>query len=233
MAGSKPVLVRMAGRIQRDIRKVFRLWNMRRKGMSYLSPNFLYFQRFSANSTIIDVGCSHEADLSVFLIDTFGLNAYGVDPTRKHSPSLTSLSAKKNGHFHYFQLAVCSTDGSVTFHESRENESGSIRSDHTNVANDTITSYTVEAVTPTTLISRVGAPEIDLLKLDIEGAEYDLLQGIDLKSLRPCRQIFVEFHHHAVDAYSEKDTQDIVDRFKRAGYNAYSLDDHNYLFDRI
>jgi FkbM family methyltransferase len=205
---------------------------MPRAGVAYMPPNFIYFPRFSSDSIVIDVGCSYEAELSVSLIEKFGVTAYAVDPTHKHAAALAELADTHRPRFVHLPVAVCAADGPVTFHESSENESGSVRSDHINVLKDTVSSYQVEGLTPMSLLKRIGVVEADLIKLDIEGAEYDLLRQIDGADLAPFKQIFVEFHHHAVAAYSEGDTRELVRRIENFGFKAYSADDHNYLFDR-
>jgi hypothetical protein len=81
-------------------------------------------------------------------------------------------------------------------------------------------------------LARLDLPGADYLKLDLEGAEYSLLESIHPASLRPFRQIFVEFHHHCLSSYGPVDTQRLVDRIIGFGWRAFSFDDHNYLFFR-
>jgi hypothetical protein len=58
----------------------------------------------------------------------------------------------------------------------------------------TISDHTVvvKSETLNSMIERVG--EIDLLKIDIEGAEYDLLDKTDIASLAKAKNIILEFH---------------------------------------
>lgn len=225
--------VRALRSLNRRAKMTYRIHVMApRAGLDYLPPNFLYFPRFSAASTIIDVGCSYEAELCTHLIGRFGVKAYAVDPTRKHAPALAKLAETHKGRLTHVPVAICAEDGPITFHESAENESGSIRSDHVNVHSDHVTSYEVEGLRPISLLAKLGLSGADLLKLDIEGAEYDLLSRIDGKELMPFQQIFIEFHHHAVKAYTERDTRELVRKIEGIGYRSYSTDDHNYLFDR-
>ena len=120
----------------------------------------------------------------------------------------------------------------LTFHESRVNESGSLLTDHVNVIQDETTSYDVEAIRLGSLLKRLAVETVDILKLDLEGAEYELLAGLTSDDLQPFRQVFVEFHHHAVSHFGEADTQSLVGRIAGFGFRDFSLDDHNYLFYR-
>ena len=56
-------------------------------------------------------------------------------------------------------------------------------------------SYTleVEASTLSSLLDTAGAPEVDLLSLDVEGFEAEVLQGLDLDRHAP-RYVLVELH---------------------------------------
>jgi hypothetical protein len=45
-----------------------------------------------------------------------------------------------------------------------------------------------------TIARELGHEHIDVLKMDIEGAEYDVLVDLEKSSIRPV-QILIEFHH--------------------------------------
>ena len=227
------VVGRAARRIGRELKKYSRLRNTARDGLVYVKPNFVYLPDLSLESVVIDAGCSYEADFSVGLMRRHGVKAFGVDPTRKHRGALRLLEEKYPGRFFHVPCAIAAVDGVLTFHESQTNESGSLLKDHVNVIQDETTSYEVEAVTLGSLLKRIGVETVDLLKLDLEGAEYELFAGMKTEQLQPFKQLFVEFHHHAISHFSESDTRTIVNLISGFGFNAFSLDDHNYLFYRV
>lgn len=168
----------------------------------------------------------------MYMIRHFGATAYGVDPTMKHTPALRGLSQSNPGHFVHLPLAIGRDDGTAVFYESQTNESGSMMNDHINVRKDETTRYDVRVVSLKTLARTIGAADIAVLKLDLEGAEYPLLETVSADDLRPFKQIFVEFHHHAVEQFNVADTRRIVDRIRNLGYKTFSLDNDNYLFYR-
>jgi FkbM family methyltransferase len=226
------LIARITRRIRRDLKKHIRLRQARREGLVFVEPNFVYRPDLAAGAVVIDAGCSYEADFSVCLIRRHDVRAFGVDPTRKHSGALRQLERQYPGRFAHVPCAIAATDGTLTFHESRVNESGSLFADHVNVIHDETTSYDVEAVTLTTLLKRIGIELVEILKLDLEGAEYELFERMTADDLRPFRQVFVEFHHHAVNHFGDADTRRLVGRISGFGFRAFSLDDHNYLFYR-
>ncbi len=217
-------------KVRRIIKKYLRLRKAGREGLVYVEPNFIYLPDLSEDSLVIDAGCSYEADFSLYMIKHHGAKAYGVDPTRKHRQALNDLEEKYKGHFVHVPFAISNVDGKVTFHESKVNESGSILEDHINIRQDETVKYEVQALSITSLLKHIDAEQVDILKLDLEGAEYDLLNTIQEEELVPFKQIFVEFHHHAVSHFSKADTQRIVEKICSYGFNSFSLDDHNYLF---
>lgn len=206
---------------------------MRREGLQYVAPNFLYFPCLTSDSVVIDAGCSYEADFSMHMINEYQLKVYAVDPTLKHRKALSILEEKHKGNFIHLPYAITAEDGALTFYESTVNESGSILADHINMRMDETTSYEVKAISLKSLLKYLGVKQIDLLKLDIEGAEYDLISRISREELLPFKQIFIEFHHHAVTNFSEVDTKRIVERVCGFGFKSFSVDDHNYLFSQV
>jgi FkbM family methyltransferase len=201
------------------------------KGITYYKPNYIFLNRFTDGGVVVDVGCGWEADFSILMIERYSLDAYGVDPTRKHAPALKILEEKTRGKFHHLPFAVSGEKGYITFHESRDHESGSILTEHTNIQSDDTFSYEVESLTIDELVRRIGTERVDILKLDLEGAEYSLLKSVTGKELEPFNQIFIEFHHHCTD-YTRKDTRKMVKRITGNGFRVFSLDLHNYLFYR-
>ena len=202
---------------------------MKKLGIQFLRPNYIYLDNFNEKSVIVDVGCGHEAEFSKYMIEKYSLKAFGVDPTRKHTPLLKLFEESTKGKFQHLAIAVTGKDESITFYESKLNESGSILSDHTNVRNDEIITYDVESVSLRELVRRIGTTSIDFLKLDLEGAEYGLLETITKEDISPFKQIFVEFHHHCTN-HSIQETKMLVRHICSKGFNVFTLDRHNYLF---
>jgi FkbM family methyltransferase len=204
----------------------------RRIGIYEIPPNYILFENFSENSVIIDVGCGYKAELSQFLINKFDLTAYAVDPTQKHAMALKELADRFAPHFIHLPYAISYQNESIEFFETLDHESGSLLVDHCNIKKDRIRKYTVQAKNITTLIHEIGTDHIDLLKLDLEGAEYELIKHLRKEELAPVNQLFIEFHHHAFTRIHRKDTRRAVSILKSFGFNAFTIDSNNYLFYR-
>jgi len=72
----------------------------------------------------------------------------------------------------------------------------------------------VETVTIDQLVNIYG--EIDLLKIDIEGAEYDIILNTDVSVFGQINNIFLECHFFEKD-YKQKYTA-VLDKIRMMGY---------------
>ena len=216
------------------MKAVRRIW-FRTKGIQYIPPDFIFFiyPENKKRLTVIDVGCGSIAEFSKNMIERYDAKCIAVDPTLKHKSALSDIARTYGDRFIHIPFAVCANDEILTFFQSNLNESGSIMTDHANIIRDEGISYEVRGITPTALLKYLKLEYVDILKLDIEGAEYELLERLDTNELMPFEQIFIEFHHHAVERYTKIDTRKIVNKICGIGFKSYSLDNHNYLFRKI
>ncbi|MBY0533697.1 MAG: FkbM family methyltransferase [Rickettsiaceae bacterium] len=227
----KNLLDRVLNKFNTFYLKRRRLMYARRIGLNYQKPNFIYFpNRLKESVIVIDAGCSYEADFSKYMIKNYSVTSFAVDPTLKHQNALKKLESILEPRFKYLQCALGPKDERVLFYESKTNESGSLLNRHVNVQNDEHISYYVDVYNLNTLRSKIGAEDIEILKLDLEGAEYQLIDSLRKEDIESYKQIFVEFHHHAIDMYSFNDTIKCVDKMKSFGFENFTLDNHNYLF---
>ena len=70
----------------------------------------------------------------------------------------------------------------------------------------------------------LGHDHIDLLKIDIEGAEYGVIENL-MHERVDIRQLLVEFHHHDhhVDGMSAERTKEAVENLNRAGFKIFHV----------
>jgi FkbM family methyltransferase len=183
-------------------------------------------------STIVDVGCGYKAELAQFFLDRYQVKAYIIDPTLKHKAALEKLAEKYSKTLCYLGYAVSSNDSEIEFYETLDHESGSILEDHLNIKRDTIRKYKVRSITLQTLLKEINAKTIDFIKLDLEGAEYELIESMTRETVKPFKQIFIEFHHHAFKRFTRSMTRRAVKHLKKLGLKAFTLDTNNYLFYR-
>jgi len=224
------VLMKYLSKTKYLIRKLHKKIEAKRLNIKFLKPNYVYINKFNSSSVVIDVGCGFDADFSSYMIKKYELTSFGVDPTKKHKDCLEKISQRTKKRFKPVFLAVSSKNGEVLFSESEENVSGSILKDHINVKNDRTSSYKVRSVTVRELMKYLKLKRADFLKLDLEGAEYNLIEKTPSADWKKFDQIFIEFHHHCIDRYTPQDTKKMVNLIKLIGFKIFSIDDHNFLF---
>jgi FkbM family methyltransferase len=81
--------------------------------------------------------------------------------------------------------------------------------------------HKIERITVDKILEIYNIEKIDILKIDIEGAEYDLLENISQKTLDKIDQITVEFHDF-LDPDLKLRTDSIVNKIRSMGYSVIS-----------
>lgn len=80
-----------------------------------------------------------------------------------------------------------------------------------------------------TLMQKHGHKHIDLLKIDIEGAEYEVLEDL-LKKRLPVKQVLVEFHHGVLPGYKRSATIRTMLKMVASGYKLLDQYGTNHTF---
>jgi FkbM family methyltransferase len=175
-------------------------------GLRFFPPNYAFFEEFLQGGIAIDVGVGNNPDFTLLLMKTYNIESFVVvDPTLKHMDKLRTFE-KQHPRTRYLPYALGAKNGSRTFYESQSNESGSLRKDHTNVQNDPLITYNVQVVTLNRLLEECGNKPIVIMKIDIEGEEYELINLVSKSDLQRIKQLIIEFHHDTVGNYSMTDT---------------------------
>jgi FkbM family methyltransferase len=181
-----------------------------------------------SKSVVYSFGAGEDISFDLALIERFGLEVHVFDPTPRAIAWLESQKLPPAFRMHSFGLA--DFDGKTLFYppKKRANISHSIR-ERPQTADRAIE---VELCRLGTIMGELNHEHIDVLKMDIEGAEYSVL-----KDILDCRidvsQILVEFHHH-FDDIDISETRQAVGRLNDAGYRIFYVSDngHEYSFIR-
>jgi len=141
-------------------------------------------------AVIYSLGIGEDISFDLALIEKLGATVEAFDPTPKVKEWLFKQALPPQFHFHPFGIA--GHDGEETFYLPPRNDWVS----HSIVK---ARQYGRESVNfpVMTLSSAMKQQEhdhIDVLKMDIEGAEYAVIEEIVRESI-PVGQILVEFHH--------------------------------------
>ena len=173
----------------------------------------------SKESVIIDLG-ANRGHFSTEVSRDCGATCYAIEAVPRLYESIP-----ENPRIRKFNLAICKADGPVSFNISSQEESGSMSALPDSMLEESIT---VQGMTLKSFIEANNLDQIDLLKMDIEGAEIELLKSIDDSTLRKIRQITVEFHDFLPYFNQAEDIVLIKARLKSLGFTCikYSMSCH-------
>jgi FkbM family methyltransferase len=145
----------------------------------------------SASSVVVDVGLGEDISFSHSLIESYGCTVHGFDPTPR---AIEHARARRRENFHLHECGVGARRGRATFYlpNNEAHVSGSlVRAHHLGHSE-----IQVDLVTLHDVFEMMGVRQIDLLKLDIEGAEYELIASPDFQAhAADIGMLCIEFHH--------------------------------------
>ena len=141
-------------------------------------------------AVVYSLGIGQDISFDVSLIERFGVDVEAFDPTPKVKKWLDSQSLPRQFHFH--EAGIAAHDGKETFYLPP-------REDWVSHSVIQARQYGTESVhfpvmRLSTAMKLQGHSQIDILKMDIEGAEYAVIEDIVREKI-PVMQLLVEFHH--------------------------------------
>lgn len=182
-------------------------------GGFYINPSLL-----TRDSIVYSFGIGKDISFDKTCIKKHKCNIFAFDPTPK------SINYIKNhvslDSFTFFDFGITgSKSGIIDFYLpiNPKGVSGSlVRSGDIN-PNDTIK---VKMKTFDDIVNDLGHKHIDVIKMDIEGSEYDVLEKI-LTSEVTIDQLLIEFHDRLFDQENYK-SKEIVNKMNKNGYEVYA-----------
>jgi FkbM family methyltransferase len=178
-------------------------------------------ERITSESIVYSVGVGDDISFEVSLIRSFGLHAlFAFDPTPTAVSWLSGQHVPRE--FKLFQYAIADYNGVAKLfpHDNPDFVA------HSLIPRKATASQAVEVPIRTlpTIMHELGHDHIDLLKMDIEGAEYAVIESSLLEKV-DIRQLLVEFHHHDrhTDGMSPERTKETVRKLNRAGFKIFHV----------
>lgn len=227
-------------RLQRSLGRRLREWRLP-QGYARLGTRYggwwIDSRIVGTEPLLIDCGLGEDISFPTSFLAHFGGSAIGVEPNPR---SLAYCRDHCPAGMRILEQAFWTTAGqTMVFHLPRSQEllpkgadgvSGSLVDSHEYVAGGT--ELKVITTTLDEILATAGREECDILKLDIEGAEYEVLADLCRRgSLRRARQLLVEFHHK-VTHHDVAETVATVAAIQTAGFRLMHVEGRNYIFRR-
>ncbi|MBU3665340.1 MAG: FkbM family methyltransferase [Chthoniobacterales bacterium] len=173
------------------------------------------------NSVVYSFGIGTDASFDLALIARYGLAVHAFDPTPQSIAWVKHSRLPEAFILHEYGLAA--RDGGVAFRppENPTHVSHRLMTEEEYEPRD----VRLPVKKLTTIMRELGHERIDLLKMDIEGAEYDVIEDLAKSSIRP-KQILVEFHHR-FPGISVATTRKSINTLRSMGYALFSVSRSN------
>jgi FkbM family methyltransferase len=159
------------------------------------------------------VGAGSDVSFDLALIERYGARVRCIDPFHVFLEQ-AERQADGDPRITFHEAALATQDGPLRMYGAEDAASGALSA--TNL-------YRTERVVTKpgrslpSLMAELGDERVDLLKLDIEGSEYDILPALDLPSLG-VRTLCVELHHSRPVREARKQ----LDALRAQGYRLVS-----------
>lgn len=163
----------------------------------------------NSDSVVVDLG-ANRGNFSHEISQLLGCKCYAVEA----SPRLFE-TIQENALVRKFNYAVSDENKPMQFNDSTNEESGSISALPEHLSKN---AATVEGITLDKFLGDRQIDSVDLMKVDIEGAEIELFKSASDETLLKIKQIAVEFHDF-LDYFDMKaEIATIKQRMKSLGF---------------
>jgi len=168
---------------------------------------------------VVSAGISDDIEFEKNLLERYDCLVIALDPTPLSQEAVAPLKSAYPTRFSFLPNALAANDAELTYYAVLDGSGhptyfysspppGSEAMD--------LRIVKIQAISIESIMRRHGLTQIDLLKIDIEGGEYDVLDGL-LDGAIPVAQILVEFHYRFKDIGITK-TSKLIRRLKASGY---------------
>lgn len=181
---------------------------LRSRVMSLRGHHF-YAGLINAGSVVIDLG-AHTGEFVTAVGSLFECQCYAVEALPSLYAQIPETPLLKK-----FNCAITESDKFVTLYVAKNTESSSI---YELPSEDTDRTVTVRGMMFETLLKSENLTAVDLLKVDIEGAEADLFYSLRDETIRQMKQITIEFHDFVKGRPGRSVVRAIKERLRSLGF---------------
>lgn len=167
------------------------------------------------DSIVYSVGVGEDISFDLSVAQRFGSQLFLFDPT----PIAVEFMARQAlpANMTFVPIGLAEKDGVMQFSLPEQEGFHSFGRADANPMNQA--SVTCKVLTFTSLKRMQGHDRVDLLKMDIEGFEYSVLQEMTNAGELP-KCILVEFHHKSYN-YGAAPTKTAFDMLRECGYECF------------
>ena len=177
-----------------------------------------------SESIIYSVGVGSNIDFDLELIDSLDVTIHAFDPTPRSVEWVKEQNLSNKFIFHPVGLAA--ENGFMNFYPPAKSSSTHFSPVDRYGNKDNEIKAPVKDID--TIASELGHKKIDLLKMDIEGAEYEVIKALPDSEVI-INQILIEFHH-MYKSISFSQTVEAINTLKNLGFEIFDISQRTYEF---
>lgn len=190
-------------------------------GLDCISEHHFLGSGLRSDSIILDIG-ANKGQFYYQTREKYSGQFFLIEPNGELFRELKVVGTDRK-----FNVAITRETKQYTFYNSVNNEAGSL--DKNMAAQWKLAeAETVDGWTFNHLMTQAGVDMIDVLKVDIEGAEIDLFNSLSNEQLRKIKQITCEFH----DFMDQGQLQAVKDTLVRLKRNDFAILNFSFLDHR-
>ena len=192
--------------------------------VSYIGSEYggftVYGNAIGNDSIVYSFGIGEDISFDLGMIERYGCKVYAFDPTPKSLEWLEIFQLP--GEFVYRGIGLSDIDGMLTFAKPENPSHVSLTSVLENYKETDHIQLPVSRLK--TIMEELGHSHIDVLKMDIEGCEYGVINDI-INTGVTVNQILVEFHHR-FNGVGYNKTNEAIRTLHENGYLLFSISDN-------
>ncbi len=172
------------------------------------------------DSILYSFGVGEDISFDLQMIESFRVHVHAFDPS---PDSIRWMENQKvPGKFHFYPFGLAHEDGNVSFTEPADPGLRSLRmTDPGQQDVQMETTHNLQVHRLPTILGKLGHDRIDILKMDIESAEYKVITDI-ISSPVPILQVLIEFHHR-FENIGIQQTKKAIASLNAAGYMIFNV----------
>jgi len=176
--------------------------------------HWIFVQDLNSNSIVIDLG-ANKGGFSKLIQEKFKSKCYAIEANKNLFDKIKTEIPLA------FNYAISSFDGPLEFYISKNDEASSIIRDFENEWGFE-TKIQVEGVTFKNLLKKLELKnkEIEIVKVDIEGAELNFIESLTIEDVKNVKQISIEFHDWLNKSLHER-TINAIKKLESLGFTSY------------
>jgi FkbM family methyltransferase len=192
-------------------------WYGNKYGGFYIIPELL-----NADSIMYSFGIGEDVSFDMDVINNHGCQVFAYDPTPRSIEWISRQDLPNNFHFQPYGIHSIDAESAFYLPKNKAYVSGSLSLTEISDEREKIS---VPVFRLKTLMEKNRHDHISVLKMDIEGAEYEVIEDI-INSGIQVQQVLVEFHHRLKEIGAPK-TRQALKLLNDNGFKVFGVSELN------